>query len=95
MAKIWFIKDRGSGQRELAGEKPIAWCVANLGLVPWDWKAAPVSQFMVGNEANISPHAKPHWVMIEIKTDEAIRIWRAGYYISPMITIDRVRKCLS
>jgi len=95
MAKIWFVKDGMTGQGDPVSEKPLAWCIRNLGLTSQDWKADLDSGFTVGDKTDLSPYSNSRWVVIQVDEDEAGSKWKTGYYFSPSIKIDRVKTLLS
>jgi hypothetical protein len=94
MAKIWFVQEGLPARGDPISEKPLAWCAASLSVKPYHWKSSLNSPLTVGQKTSLSEYSDPRFVVIRVEEHEATGDWKAGYYFSPSITIDRVKELL-
>jgi hypothetical protein len=75
-------------------EKPLAWCIEELGLQTADWWADLETKFTIDKWIELSPYSQLRWVLIRLDETEASRNWKIGYYFSPLIKVEDVIKLL-
>jgi hypothetical protein len=82
MATTWFLQ-RGPH----AAEKPIDWCVNNLGLMPENWIAPLGQKHLTVDEKDpkLGPHRHIRFVIIVITADDlrdkSAEDWKPGLYL--------------
>jgi hypothetical protein len=91
VAKIWFVAD-GVEIKGRPTERAVLWCKDILGLAPTDWRAPIKHKFVVNDKTPQSDFANPRHVIITIEENEGG--WKDGFYYSPMIRIENVKRSL-
>ena len=95
MAKIWLLADGISPtERSPIADRSASWCRKNLNLRKSDWRSPINSPLVINDRTDISVVANPRHVVIMVQEEETGKNWKSGYYYSPSITIDKVRKLL-
>jgi hypothetical protein len=92
MAKICFMREELTGRANPVAEKPLAWCIEELGLQTADWWADLETKFTIDKWLELSGYSRPRWVVIQVDVTEAGGNWKTGYYFSPLIKILDVKK---
>jgi hypothetical protein len=92
MAKICFMREGLTGRVDPAAEKSLSWCIEKLGLQTRDWWADPETQFTIDKWLELSPYSRLRWVLIQLDESEASDKWKSGYYFSPLIKVEEVKK---
>jgi hypothetical protein len=95
MAKICFMREGLTGRVDPVAEKPLAWCIETLGLQTADWWADLETKFTIDKWLELAGYSRPRWVVIRLEEIEASGEWKSGYYFSPLIKIEDVKKLLS
>jgi hypothetical protein len=96
MAKICFMKEGLTGPADPVAEKPLTWCIEKLGLQTADWWADLETKFTIDKWLELSPYSRPRWVVIQLdETEAAGGDWKTGYYFSPMMKVDQVKKLIA
>jgi hypothetical protein len=95
MAKICFMKEGLTGRADPVSEKPITWCIEKLGLQTEDWWADLETKFTIDKWLELSPYSRLRWVVIQLDETEASGDWKTGYYFSPMMKVDQVKKLIA
>jgi hypothetical protein len=83
-----------TGRVDPAAEKPLIWCIEKLGLETRDWWANLDTQFTVDRWLELSGYSRVRWVLIQLDETEASDNWKSGYYFSPLIKVEDVKKLL-
>jgi hypothetical protein len=94
MAKICFMREGLTGRVDPVAEKPLGWCIEKLGLQSTDWWADLETKFTVDKWLELSPFSRFRWVIIQLDETEASGTWTTGYYFSPLIKIEDVKRLL-
>jgi hypothetical protein len=94
MAKICFMKEGLTGRVDPVAEKPLTWCIEKLGLQTEDWWADLETKFTIDKWIELSPYSKLRWVIIQLDETEASGNWKSGYYFSPLMKVEQVKKLL-
>jgi hypothetical protein len=87
MAKICFMREGLTGRVDPVAEKPLAWCIEELGLRTADWWADLETKFIIDKWIELSPYSQLRWVLIRLDETEASGNWKIGYYFSPLIKV--------
>jgi hypothetical protein len=87
MAKICFMREGLTGRANPVAEKPLAWCIEELGLQTADWWADLETKFTIDKWIELSPYSQLRWVLIRLDETEASGNWKIGYYFSPLIKV--------
>jgi hypothetical protein len=95
MAKICFMREGLTGRVDPIAEKPLRWCIEKLGLQRRDWWSDLETKFTIDKWLERSPYSRLRWVVIRLEETEANEEWKSGYYFSPMIRVEDVKKLLS
>jgi hypothetical protein len=95
MAKICFMREGLTGRANPVAEKPLAWCIEELGLQTADWWSDLETQFTIDKWIELSPYSRLRWVVIQPDETEASDNWKSGYYFSPLIKVEDVKKLVS
>jgi hypothetical protein len=90
MAKIWFVAD-GVEIRGTPTERTAQWCKDMLGITSADWRAELSHKFTLNDKTPQSDFGNPRHVVITIENE---RGWKDGFYYSPSLRIQAVRKVL-
>jgi hypothetical protein len=94
MAKIYFMREGLTGRVHPEAEKPLSWCIEKLGLQMRDWWADLETKFTVDKWLELSPYSRVRWVLIQLDETEANGNWKLGYYFSPLIKVEDVKKLI-
>jgi hypothetical protein len=70
-------------------------CIAKLGLQTRDWWADLETKFTIDKWLEPSPYSRLRWVLIQLDETEASDNWRRGYYFSPLIKLEQVKKLIA
>jgi hypothetical protein len=87
MAKIWLLQEGVPLQGKPLGEKPLPWCVEELGLRRGYRLATPRDTVIIGrtSASDLSPFGHRRYVVLEIEDSEAMAYardcWASGYYL--------------
>lgn len=87
MAKIWLLQEGVPLQGNPLAEKPLPWCVTELGLRRGYRLATPRETVIIGRTcaADLSPFGNRRYVVIELEDPETAAyagdFWRNGYYL--------------
>jgi hypothetical protein len=95
MAKICFMREGLTGRADPVAEKPLAWCIEELGLQPADWWADLETKFTIDKWLELSPYSRLRWVLIQLDEAEASDNWKSGYYFSPLMKVEQVKKLIA
>jgi hypothetical protein len=94
MAKICFMREGLTGRADPVAEKPLVWCIEKLGLQAADWWADLETKFTIDKWIELSPYSRPRWVIIQVDEIEASGNWKSGYYFSPIMKVEQIKKLL-
>ncbi|HEY3303451.1 MAG TPA: hypothetical protein VGL70_07950 [Candidatus Binatia bacterium] len=87
MAKIWLLQEGVPLQGNALAEKPLSWCVNELGLRRGYRLATPRETVIIGrtSASDLSPFGNRRYVVIELEDSETTAYagdsWRNGYYL--------------
>jgi hypothetical protein len=95
MAKICFMREGLTGRVDPVAEKPVSWCIEKLDLQMRDWWADLETQFTIDKWLELSPYSRMRWVLIQLDETEASDNWKSGYYFSPLMKIEQVKKLIA
>jgi hypothetical protein len=95
MAKICFMREGLTGRADPAAEKPLSWCIEKLGLQTRDWWGDLETKFTIDKWLELSPYSRLRWVLVQLDESEASDTWLTGYYFSPLIKVEDVKRLLS
>jgi hypothetical protein len=84
-----------TGRADPVAEKPLRWCIEKLRLQSADWWADLETTFTVDKWLELSPYSRLRWVLIQLDENEATGNWEPGYYFSPLIKVEDVKRLLS
>ena len=93
MAKICFIREGLTGRADPVAEKASRFVylgLSNEGLV-----GDLETQFTIDKWLELSPHSRLRWVVIQLDETEASSVWKPGYYFSPIMKVDQVKKLIA
>jgi hypothetical protein len=94
MAKICFMREGLTGRVDPAAEKPLSWCIEKLGLQTRDWWGDLETKFTIDKWLELAGYSRPRWVVIQLDETEASGNWKSGYYFSPLMKIEQVKKLI-
>ena len=88
MATVWFAKEGEIQVGFPIAEKPVAWCVENLGLRPESWIAS-LKQYnlTIGQKTKLGEFKEPRFVVVELEEEDlhgADKAWKLGFYLLAM-----------
>jgi hypothetical protein len=95
MAKICFMREGLTGRADPVAEKPLTWCIEKLGLRRADWWAELGTTFSIDKWLELSPYSRLRWVLIQLDETEASGNWKSGYYFSPLMKVEQVKKLIA
>jgi len=87
MAKIWLLQEGVPLQGNPLAEKPLSWCVDELGLRRGYRLATPRETLIIGRPltSDLSPFGNRRYVVIELEDPETAAYagdyWKTGYYL--------------
>jgi hypothetical protein len=87
MAKIWLLQEGVPLQGNPLAEKPLPWCVDELGLRRGYRLPTPREALIIGRSfsPDLSPFGNRRYVIIELEDPETTAYtgdcWRNGYYL--------------
>jgi hypothetical protein len=93
--KICFMREGLTGRVNPVAEKPLAWCIEKVGLQTKDWWGHLETQFTIDKWLELSGYSRPRWVLLRLEEIEASGEWKSGYYFSPMMKVDQVKKLIA
>lgn len=91
MATIWFLKEGEIQVGPPKGEKPLDWCVENLGLQPDNWITDLATKNLTIGEkskAGLGPYRGFRFVIIQVDDDDLSTVsaknWKPGFHLLEM-----------
>jgi hypothetical protein len=98
MAKIWLLREGVPPGGNPLAEKPLPWCVDQLGLKTYYWLASQRQPPVIGRASNLKTYPDPRYVIVMLENQDATahscESWRRGYYLA-LISAEAVRKKLA
>jgi hypothetical protein len=88
MPSIWFAKEGKVQAGDPIAQKPVDWCVKNLGLQPGNWIAdLGQTNLTIGEKTPLGTFADYRFVVVEIDNDDVragAKGWNTGFYLLEM-----------
>jgi hypothetical protein len=82
MASIWFVKEGEPQSGDSIAQKPIDWCVKNLGLKPDNWIAGLEERNLtIGQKTATGAVADYRFVIVKIDDVAGAKGWKPGFYL--------------
>ena len=100
MAKIWFVREGKSPTLgDAAAEKPVQWCIDELGLNPGQWIAPLSSPRRIGKSDHLDEVKEFKHVIVELDDKDISALkqghWKSGFYLLANISPSNVRAKLA
>jgi len=85
MASIWFVKEGEIQKGYPIAQKPVGWCVKNLGLPSDNWIAGlGQTSLTIGQKTILGVYGDYPFVVVEIDDDDVragAQSWKTGFYL--------------
>src|ERR1044071_7001808 len=88
MATIWFVNEAEVQHGPSAADKPLDWCVSELGLRPENWVTdLATTNLTLGEKTNPEPcHRGSRFVLVQIGDEDLAGSdgWKTGFHLLDM-----------